>query len=103
MIRTRAVIIALLLLLFLISLASFWLQPSAIEVARAAAIANDWKADNLTMAGFHWRSGTLGVSQSQDVDFFVDNARPPKKVRVKLSRPVYFLGWRVDACGEVPE
>jgi len=101
--RTRAVIIALLVLLFVISLASYWMQPSANDVARAAAIANGWKADDLTMAGFKWQSGAFGFGQSQTVDFFVGNERPPKKVRVKLSRPIYFLGWRVEECSEVRE
>ena len=101
--RTRAIFVAFLVLLFLISLASSWLQPSATEVARAAAVTNGRKANQLTMAGFHWRSGTFGISQSQEVDFFVGNERPPKKVRVKLSRPIYFLGWRVEECGEVRE
>jgi hypothetical protein len=103
MTRTRAIVVALLVLLFLISLGSFWMQPSAVDVARAAAIAQGWKAEDLTVAGFHWHSGALGLSQSQDVDFFVGNERPLKKVRVKLSRPIYFLGWRVDECGEVRE
>ena len=96
--RVRVIIGVGVLLLLLASVAVTWLQPSAVEVARARCLSEGWRAEDLVLREYRG-TGTL-FNQRETVEFQVKGAQPPKTVRVELRKPVYFLGWQVMEVGE---
>ena len=96
--RTRVIVGVGVLLLLLASGAVTWLQPSAVEVARARCVSEGWRAEDLVLREYRG-TGTL-FNQRETVEFQVKGAQPPKAVRVELRKPVCFLRWQVMEVGE---
>src|SRR5262245_22629631 len=91
--RTRIIVGVCIAALLIASVAAAWMQPSAVDVARARCVSDGVRAEDLALLGFE-ATGTL-FNRQQTVEFQVKGTQPPKVVRVELHQPAYFLNWRV--------
>ena len=90
-------------LLLVASLVAWYLQSPPVPVARQylseqLAVA----PDDLELVGHRGDYWTAFVVADMTVEFRVKGAKQPKRV-VSLSRPVYFLPWRVSGLREERE
>jgi hypothetical protein len=89
-------------LLVVASLVAWYRQPSPVAVARQHLSEQQGAApDELELVGFHGTAPLGGVILSEmTVEFRKGGAGDSKKRVVELTRPVYFLPWRVSALRE---
>lgn len=95
----RAAVVVVVVLLVLTAVASEFLQPGALDVARARCAEQGWPADRLAVAKYA-RTGTVLFGDDATVEFLVRGTDPPKRLRVTLRRPAFLLGWQVEDCQE---
>jgi hypothetical protein len=98
----------IIVLLVVASLVAWYLQASPLDVARQYVSQQQGIApDELALVGY--RSGANpynwfgAILSDMTVEFQVKGAEHSKKRVVELSRPVYFLPWRVSALREGKE
>lgn len=101
---------SIIVLLVVASLVAWYLQASPLDVARQYVSEQQGIApDDLALVGY--RSGSRenpynwfgAILDDMTAEFQVKGAEHSKKRVVELSRPVYFLPWRVSALREGKE
>jgi hypothetical protein len=101
--KPARVVAILLAVLLVASLVARYLQPSAVEVARAWCVEQGLREEDVAVTGYRGSGHLFG--ETETVSVLVRGADPPRRLRINLRRPVYFLGWEVvghEVDGEGP-
>jgi hypothetical protein len=77
--------------------AGLW-QPPLVEAARDACAARGWNPGDLAVV--QSRESGLLFAKRGTVEFRAKGAKGEQRLHVELSRPAYFLGWRVTEIRE---
>src|SRR5690348_1507334 len=96
--RFRLILGLTLVVLLAASFVAWYLQPSALDVARRHCAEQGIDPESLAVRGYHGSGSLLGNQET--VRFQVRGARSRKVVVVELRQPAYFLPWRVVAFAE---
>jgi hypothetical protein len=96
--RNRLIVTLLFGLLFAAGLVAAYLQQEPEGVARAACAERGVGAGGLALLGYH--NTGWPIAQRASIEFQVQGAKPPKKIKVELYRWTYFLPWRVENIRE---
>ncbi len=98
----RVIIPLTFLLIFLVTVVVRYLQPSAEDVARAYLVEEGWESEKIFIVSSRWSTGFLNITESQTFDVFFKDAESRQQMKIRLSRPIYFLGWQVIGTEEKP-
>lgn len=74
------------------------LQPTAVVVARNHCLGEGWRVDDFDLVRSQ-TSGLLFDSQAA-IEFQGKGTQSSTSLRVKLYKPIYFLGWQVESVHE---
>jgi hypothetical protein len=93
-----AVCAACMAVLLVIGLAVGSAVSSPVDSAKASAVGNGWRPEQMGLRDFQMASGLFGGTAR--VEFNAKGPRGPKVVRVDLMRPPYSPDWRVTGYDE---
>ena len=107
--RVRAIVVITVCVLAAASLVGWYVQPSAVEVARRHAVERGFAPESLVLLGYQGSANLIG--RTETVRFQLQRAMPTKKLIVDLRQPAYFLAWQLvdfreevdEATAEVPD